>query len=382
MRFIVLLIALLALSSCTTTALQAVPKFSIDLDQPPLERWNGAVDMLVELYGWNYTFGPMLDMYTPILALIPQSMITALDKNLANNFADVHGELQGIGWQLAKYGCAICNTTAMSIFAYDYEVSHVSLFQHLIPKSMFRSCTGILSLPSNKSAAMIHGRNMDEDPHQARNITLDVSVMKGGVLQFQIVDWSWVSGGFATSSRLNGLTMEMNWNTDGPSLSLEEVYDRILQPGTIPVLLLFRVVNDKNLDFEQALSFINTTSFASPFYNIISGTGRRGAVLTIQFNQSRNVIEVLDDSSNVTFMVQTNYDRWLPDPPSDPRRTVAQNAMTLVGRERSGTELGVWMALSTYPVHNPSTMFTALMSVDRAPEAYVRTAMNLHQYNN
>ena len=110
----------------------------------------------------------------------------------------------------------------------------------------------------------------------------------------------------------------------------------------------------------------------------MTGTHRRGAILTIDSNASLTRTEYLHDNMTVTFKVQTNYDRWLPDPPSDPRRTVAENTLTMMGRHRSGTELGVWMALSTYPVHNPTTLFSAIMSADHhSAEGYVREAMQV-----
>jgi hypothetical protein len=48
------------------------------------------------------------------------------------------------------------------------------------------------------------------------------------------------------------------------------------------------------------------------------------------------------------------------------------------GTARGGTvaELGVWMTLSTYPVHNPHTMLSCLMGVNRTGiEGYLRRSM-------
>ena len=36
---------------------------------------------------------------------------------------------------------------------------------------------------------MLHGRNMDQTPSAARNITLALKYYKNGVLQFYAVDW-------------------------------------------------------------------------------------------------------------------------------------------------------------------------------------------------
>eukprot|EP00759_Apiculatamorpha_spiralis_P003551 PhF_6_TR11683/c0_g1_i2/m.18933 len=117
-----------------------------------------------------------------------------------------------------------------------------------------------------------------------------------------------------------------------------------------------------------------TTQYASPFYVIMSAPGRKGAILTIMFNSTNNVAQYLNDTTSPSFMVQTNYDRWLPDPKQSypiGRRTRAEQMLTMLGQGRAGTELGVWMAMTSYPVHNPSTMFSALMGPDKEPEVFV-----------
>lgn len=370
---------LVALLLSTSYALQSVPTFELDLDVQPQNRWDGAVKLVVDLHGWNNSFGPVLQSYLPAFSFIPVSVTQQLSTHLNTSYPEVYGELTGIGQQLAEYGCSECTTSLMYVFAYFYELSHADFLRSRLPASFLKSCTGILSLPANVSLDIIHGRNMDESPHEGRNMTLNIRVTRSGVYQYSMVDWTWLTAGIATTSRRGGVTMEMNWNNDGPTLSLETVVARILQPATIPVLQLFRVVNDRMLEFDAAIKLISTAQFASPFYNIVSGTNRRGAVLTIQFNSTGNRVEFIN-STNVTFMVQTNYDRWLPDPSDDPRRTVAENTLAMVGRDRSGTELGVWMALGVYPVHNPQTLFTALLSVNSDPEVYVREAMYPAQY--
>ena len=367
------LFVVLISSSCC--ALEAIPTFELNLDLPPIQRWDGAVKKIVDAHGWENSFGPVIDLYIPLFLLFPANLSVELTAHLAANYPDVLGEVTGIGQQLAEYGCSLCNSTFMNAFVYFYELSHVSSFKNVIPAQLRKSCTGILSLPRNMSLDIIHGRNMDESPHQGRNMTLNVKVTRGGKHLYNMIDWTWVTAGIATTSRIGGVTLEMNWNNDGPDLSLSQIVSRILDTKTVPVLQSFRIINDAAMNFEQAVTFISTSQFASPYYNIVSGTGRRGAVLTIEFDVANNVVQFINDTSSTTFMVQTNYDRWLPDPSSDPRRTVAEDALTMLGRDRSGTELGVWMALSTYPVHNTGTLFTALMSVAKQPEAYIRVAM-------
>ncbi len=355
-------------------AIHHIPEFELNLDLPPAQRWNGAVKTIVDLHGWANSFGPVIDLYVPVFMLLPENVTTQITAYLEKFYPDVAEEVTSIGRDLAAYGCSLCNTSKMHMMVYFYELSHMSLFKNVIPAEMRRSCTGILSLPKDPHADMIHGRNMDESPAPGRNMTLMIRVMKGGKHVYTMLDWTWITAGIATTSRMGGVTLEMNWNNDGPDTTLDQILNRIVDPKTVPILQAFRVINDAQMNFTQTVDFVMTSQFASPFYNIISGAGRQGAILTIEWDATQNVAELLNETSPISFMVQTNYDRWLPDQ-GLMRRTVAEDALKMLGRERSGSELGVWMALSTYPVHNPSTLFSALMSVGKHPEAYIRDAM-------
>jgi hypothetical protein len=260
------------------------------------------------------------------------------------------------------------------------------------PPSLFykKACTGILVLPFNKSQNLIANRNMDESPSPGRNLTMKISVVKGGKLLYQFLDWLWVTTSAETSSRIGGVTLELNYRShfDGDrkaNFTFAEMLSRLQLNTTIPVLLWHRVVHDKQLDFDGAIQYATeVATFAAPFYCIMSGTNRRGAVMTLHYDRSRTFIAMINDtyvypeSQGLNFaLVQTNYDilNGAPDNTDDPRRTVAQDTLRFLGPERGGTELGVWMALSVYPVHNRNTMYTALMSVDREIEGYTRRQM-------
>ena len=60
------------------------------------------------------------------------------------------------------------------------------------------------------------------------------------------------------------------------------------------------------------------------------------------------------------YLVETNYDHWLPVPKSDPRRTVAND---LMAKSTPATVSLPFLnhVLTTVPVFNPETTYTALM---------------------
>ena len=83
----------------------------------------------------------------------------------------------------------------------------------------------------------------------------------------------------------------------------------------------------------------------------------------------------LSNASNF-FIAQTNYDHWQPDPPQDPRRTALERYLNEMGRELGTSKMGLFAAISTFPVHNPHTAYTAVMQADSgALTSFVRTSM-------
>jgi N-acylethanolamine-hydrolysing acid amidase len=85
---------------------------------------------------------------------------------------------------------------------------------------------------------------------------------------------------------------------------------------------------------------------------------REGAVI------SRNRLDSADvwrlDPPERYFLVETNYDHWEPVPRDDPRRTVANALMNASTPATVGLPY-INSVLTTIPVFNPETTYTALM---------------------
>jgi hypothetical protein len=423
----------LLFSSSRSHALQSVPSFELNLDLPASSRWNGAVQTIVSAHGWEHSFGPVLDLYLPITYVIPQKVIDAFNSVVQTRFPDNYQEALGIYQQLVQVGQIDKLASQEQFIAtfFSYEILHavpqdiVTLSQgnprvaeiirrfqdraraQLIKDgtidasfdvtkqdiSVFfkRACTGILSLPTNLSADILHLRNMDEQPSPARNLTLKITATRGGKVQFEALDWLWFAGGgVQTSQRFQGVTLEMNYrdffnNANSNNFTWDELIARVTAPNVVPVLLFQRVVHERKLDYTGTITFATEiATYAAPFYVVMSGTQRRGAVLTLHPNQNRSFVAVINDTFNYHesdglphVLVQTNYDilNGAPDNAGDDRRTVALNTLRMLGRERSSTELGVWMALNVYPVHNRGTFYTAILSVSKPIEGYIRRQM-------
>lgn len=366
-------LVIVAAFAAMVNALEPPPIFVLDLDAAPQHRWDGAVELIASQHSWEYGFGAIFDFYGPRIAALPAGTTEKIKSVLESRYPSYLGELQSIANGFAKIGHSEVTADNLTVWTFFYELSHIGP----AVASRGKSCSGILSLPVDKSMPMIHGRNMDEGPLEGRNITLHIKAVRGGQLLYESIEFAWFAGALFSILKLNTITLEENWREmDQGFLTYEEIMERIMDNKTVGVSMMYRTIVESNMSFSDAIHFLNTSQFASPFFGIMSGPGRVGAVITAFFNSSNNVVEYLTDESPTTFIVQTNYDRWLPDPPEDPRRTVAEGVMKAVGPTRRATELGVWMALGTFPVHNPSTMFSVLMSVEADDiEGYIRQPM-------
>ena len=362
--------------------LHAVPAFTLDLSLPPRQRWAGAVATVMTHHSWSDSFGPVFGLYDPMLSRLPFNTSETLLGILRERYPVEYEELLGLSEALYIHDPSI-SPEKMVLYVFMTELLHV---KDVGLGSVRPGCTGILL--QTRGGEVLHGRNMDLQPLQARNITLNITVINSTTnsVLYSVFDWSWVTMGFATASRLGGVTLEQNWRVaeDGLPQPWAATMERLLDPRTIPIQFVHRIIQEKAMNFDAAVALLKTSLFAAPFYNIVSGPGGRGAVLSVDWHKEKSVVEFLSEPVG-SFLVQTNYDRWLPDPPADPRRTVAERTLILLLGSSEGAprvpvtlleqrpgDLVLWMALSEYPVYEVSTMFSVILSVNKDPEGYVR----------
>ena len=123
----------------------------------------------------------------------------------------------------------------------------------------------------------------------------------------------------------------------------------------------YRETLEKAADFSEALSLIQTTTMDSPSYMIIGGVKPgEGAIVT---RERQAVVDTwkLDNSTGRWFLVETNYDHWVPAPESDDRRDPANKRMnaTSPAELSDKTLLNV---LTQFPNLNRETTYTTIMS--------------------
>ncbi len=87
---------------------------------------------------------------------------------------------------------------------------------------------------------------------------------------------------------------------------------------------------ENRTSFEDAVKYLSSTDLIAPVYFIVGGVKtNEGAVIT------RNQLEAIDiwrlnaSSSGIEkwYLLETNYDHWVPPPANDDRRTPGMKAM-------------------------------------------------------
>lgn len=390
------LTVLLCLTVFRVFGFEPLLQFNVDLSKPPATRWCGAVEMVVAKKGWNYTFGPVFHFYQQVLwNSILSTTYGQLESMLKLATPIQYQELTCIAKGFANVGHPEVNVTVLSAWAYFYEMAHATEFN---TSSIFYSstrqgqqqqqpfggeqsrprrpigCSGILALPVDKTKPMVHGRNLDLNPYSLRNFTMIVNFSSSSNYQdllWQGIGPFWFVTSFLTSTRVGGISANGDWKTEDGTYPLSMIMARIKLHGGFPLMFYFRKFQDEKYSLNQAIVSLTSFKVPAPFYMILSGPGRQGAVVTTRWALPPVVI-YLNDSTPYWFLVQTNDDHWKPDEPEDPRRTVAENTLKFLGRDAGATKLGMWMTLSQFPVHNGGTAFSALMSAVEPVFAYAR----------
>ncbi|CAD8125389.1 unnamed protein product [Paramecium sonneborni] len=325
-----------------------IPELEIDLSAPPKQRWKEAVQLVLNLYGYEETFGPVFAFHNEhSFDVLNQDDYTTIAQALRKNFPEHALELEGIIEVLDRPEITF---EYMAGWAYFHEIAHIT--------NQFQECTGVLLSLDDQ---VIHGRNMDQAPKQGRNLVLHLYIKKDGKNIGEVVDWYWFKGGFITALKYNVVALEENWRID-EYLTKESVMTYI-KKGLPSLTQVFRdiLINEKLNTFEKVVQYLENNEVGCGLYNIVSGMQKDQGVIITRGSQETFQTIRLNTSIGIKYLVQTNYDHWLPDPEYDPRRTEAENLLQGM-KNNLMNEFGVYAIMNTYPVHNEGTFLTVIMN--------------------
>ena len=285
------------------------PVYKINLDLPPQERFKEVVSDMK----------PQIQALLKVLlaeAPIPKFLFSVLGlyEEMVYQHHECYEELQGI----AKYSGLSFGEVFLVNFIYE----------------ILASCTSIVTVDQNGN--VIHGRNLDY-PFQPylSNLTVHYEFYRGGQLLYE-GDGDAGFLGIVTGMRPGAFGISINERSKGGALST--IYEIMLR-RTFSVPFYIRRVLEKAENFTAAVQLLSSEEFAAPCYLTVSGVAKNeGVVITRDRRGVYNVSQIDFDSQDQWFLVQTNYDRDVPDPSSDYRRVPAEQRMRGIGRKNMSLE--------------------------------------------
>jgi hypothetical protein len=216
-------------------------------------------------------------------------------------------------------------------------------------------------LAAGPDGNVTQGRNMDNSPDQLRNLSIHSMLRVGGVVVAEAMDWYWSGAGFMTVFMPGVVSMQENWRMLYQDVNGSEIVDGIAA-GAMSQNWFFReALFTRNLRaFDDIVKFVATTPTPGPMYGIIAGAGKnQGAIVTR--DPYREIPVILLSAQSTWYLVQTNYDHWLPDPKDDPRRVTGEKLLHDAGQAVATTLAGMMQVMNTYPIRNEGTVFSAAL---------------------
>lgn len=315
------------------------PLVNISLDEPAEQRWAP----LMKIFDKDFlkkAAAEVIDTTVPKwvhYAINP--VVKALEKYVPQPYA---GEIRG-----------------MASF-YQSDISDVILLNFAYEVSAF--CTSIVAQNSNGN--IYHGRNLDYPHDVLKNLTIDILFIKNGQVAYRGTSFAGYVGLWTGQSE-NKFTVTGNERNKGHWW--ENVISAVLLKSS-PVSWLVRETLEQATDFQDAVTRLAKVPIITDVYYIVGGVHPREGVVITRDRSGPADIWPLDWTMGQWYLVETNYDHWLPTPGRDHRREVAMKALNATSQNNINTR-SLYQVLSVVPVCNGITVYTTVMSA-AAPEEY------------
>ena len=342
MTNLLILFLLLITSFADCISPRNVKTYNINLDTAAEYRWNEVIDdfgeYLPELISALKQYMPAEVL--PLLTVFGDAVDTYLPEPYAT-------EILGIG-QRSKV-----------------PVGDVAVLNVLY--DMLAGCTSIVA--EDETGRIYHGRNLDYGLTQLlQNITLIANFQRGGKTIYTGTTYAGYVG-LLTGQRPLQFSISLDQRNAGKHWM--NVATALLAKNASIVSFLIRDILENEQDYEDAYDVLTHATFIAPSYIIIAGVkSGQGAVITRDRIDTRDSWKL--DPPNQWFLVETNYDHWLPPPSGDDRRDPAIQHMNQIGRSKITLDT-LYSVLTTPPVLNNSTTYTTLMS-PATPDKYSAVA--------
>lgn len=251
---------------------------------------------------------------------------------------------------------------------------------------VFSVCTSIIV--EDQSGKLYHARNLDFGlfmgwdvknktwlvTEYLRDLVVELDFQKDGNTVFKSVNFAGYVGILTgIKPTLFTLTIDERFGLKGGYIGiLEWIFGR--RSGSW-MGFLTRNVLENSTSYGAALKMLANTRLLAPVYFIIAGNRSGEGCIITRGLKSLDLLELRNGKSG-WYLVETNYDHWKEPPFYDDRRNPAMKCLDKNGQQN--ISLGaLYNVLSTQPVLNKLTTYTALMQVDTGHlETYIQECGN------
>jgi len=315
------------------------PKYVINLDLPPNQRWNEICSNPVFKQMGQY-------LYQTVTALLPGggTILNDIGEEINNHYFpyELAQEIQGCALQMGvPYGW-------ISLFNLGYEATD--------------SCTSIVA--QTNDGTILHGRNMDfwagmGFTETLKDMALQVDYQQGGNTLFTATTFAGYVG-VLSGIKKGGFsaTIDTRFYPGGITDLFYEIIAALEEKNASLVSFLLRDVFQTRNDFPSALQHLSSDELIADVYYILAGVSAgQGAVISRNRTGADDVW--LLNAPTRWYEAETNYDHWEPAPWFDNRIDPANDAMNALGRDNLSLD-GLLKVLTTKPVLNIQTTYTIL----------------------
>jgi len=323
----------------------------INLDLPPDQRYTQPILDRVNTHGWEYTYAPVVEYYDMIVPLALQPLFEEISMDLEKYFpAEYILELNGLYDTVVQLG-----------HQNDLTLSMIVSLNMMYEWTSF--CTSIVA--EDVKGHMWHGRNLDWAFYNDSlwNLTGILDYQSSGQTVYSSVGWLGYIGILSGVKKGFSVTVDQREHPepDGIRGNLEAIMN-----GSSLVGLMLRDTFATNQTFSDAIPTISNRYIASAVYLITSGYNKNeGAVVTRDRIGAADVWYYGNPDPHMEdwYLVQTNYDHWLPDDPTDHRQTDAIIALDKMGRSNLNADNFFNGVMQTPHVLNNNTQYTIIVGL-------------------
>ena len=350
-------ISILLLLSFTSHAQHDAPRFELNLDLAPEDRWTEIVtqfndtihDSLDSLFENNKEIKELLEVASIVMKARPSAVRTWCGD-------EQYAEMQSIA-RLTNLDLDV-----LAAISTIYDLSASSALSG-------KACTGIVI--QNDKDEIIHGRNLDYNfPPQMENLTAVVDFKRNGTVLFTSVSYIFMTA-FNTAMKPGAFSLSQDERDQGSIFT--NMYDLFLKPRR-STFSTMREVMESAETFEDALKMLSTVPLPAASYFILGGVSPgQGAVITRNRDDAEDVWRLGQRSEKGTestfYVIETNYDNWMDMDPKDNRRAPAERFLNSTGpvgfdsntMMRCMTNTDHDSSVGERPVYNSGTVYSAVM---------------------